>query len=883
MKFNTELPIYEKREEIINAVNNCDTVIISAETGSGKSSQVPQYLFSSGYNVIVTQPRRIACVSLADRVVEEMGSEYEKYVAYHTAFESTRTQDTKILFCTDGLQVAKGMKNLNNTVLVIDEVHEWNLNIETLVAWVKQFRLMGNNIKVVLMSATMEYDALKLYFGSAELITVKGRNYDVKMISAHPMDFNSIIREYIMDNKNILIFKEGKKEIGETIEDLKDEYGNLIEALPLHGELGISDQRLCFKSYPVPKIIVATNVAQTSITIPDIDVVIDNGMEKRIEADENGIEGLYTKNISKADCLQRAGRAGRTKNGVYVLCSTKSLNSREPYTVPEIQRLVIDKVVLKLISVNIDPLSIEFFHQPEINKLESSIESLKDLGALDANSNITNTGKRMIKMPVSVRSARMIIEAEKLGCVTEVIKAVAILETGSMVNFYADKNDWEKFSYSDFTTEGESDIIAELNIFNSIVKYRFENLQYKGKGLSKKNFYKAKDLVNKLTSVLTGLIDFNDCDSSKDNINRSIIAGILNNIYYNYGDSVLDQDRKSYKLSKNACCRYSSARFCFGFPKIITYKNRWGLDDELNIIDNVICVSNSMILSLFNKDEFNTVYDDDESKYDPHSNSFIVPYKVEFRGFTYDSGNKIVKEDDDMFPHYSKMYSNAMKQDSDTIIIGNSAYEIEDSWDGGYYIYLSNDTDVLLSDLKTVDYNGRKVCFCYYPMKNINLNIIRDKIKDNRLKKRLENEKKHLPNKSSLSLNVLLNEFIPAIKTVNVGEPLLHEELIYYVGLDAETGKISMKLFDTKESFEKSTNEALLFFMRKYIGSQFGDKNFIVKINGKKTETKKSIKAKELFHEYCEMALEDLSVSNFQEQFDFINSTFDECIESFTK
>lgn len=142
---NKNLHVYSKIEDIISAVENFDTVILTAETGSGKSTQVPQMLYENGYDVIVTQPRRIACISLADRVSEEMG-DLSYVVGYHTAFESNRTEDTKILFCTDGLQMAKGIRNVDNTILVLDEVHEWNLNIETLVAWIKKFRSEGNKL-----------------------------------------------------------------------------------------------------------------------------------------------------------------------------------------------------------------------------------------------------------------------------------------------------------------------------------------------------------------------------------------------------------------------------------------------------------------------------------------------------------------------------------------------------------------------------------------------------------------------------------------------------------------------------------------------------------------------------------------------------------------
>ena len=511
---NNKLPITQKRNEIVNAVKNSDTVIITAETGSGKSTQIPQYLYEAGYEVIVTQPRRIACTTLADIVAEEMG-ENGKVVAYHTSFESNRTPDTKILFCTDGLQMAKGIKDSKNTVLIIDEVHEWNLNIETLVAWIKRFRKDGKRIKVVIMSATFEYEALNKFYGDCRYISVEGRNYDVEMITKSKYSFIDEIANAANNGKNVLAFVEGKKEIMDTIEELNK--NNIrAEILPLHGELGINEQRLCFRRYSLPKIIVSTNIAQTSVTIPDIDVVVDNGMEKRIEV-HDGIEGLFVNPISKADCLQRAGREKKKKNGRYILCSYYNLDDRAKFSTPEIQRLILDKVVLKLASAKIDALDIEFFHQPKIDNIINSINTLKLLGALDEDSNITDIGKKMIKMPVSARCSRMIIEAEKYGCVEKVIKAVSIIEIGSLINSKATKtNIWgndTKYEYSDFTKENKSDILAEIDIYDNIISHKYQDLSKSG--INKKNFFRVKELVEKLTSILSYEIEVTDIELFK--------------------------------------------------------------------------------------------------------------------------------------------------------------------------------------------------------------------------------------------------------------------------------------------------------------------------------------------------------------------------------
>ena len=278
---NTKLPIFDKKNEIVKSIEANDVTIITAETGSGKSTQVPQYLYEMGYEVICTQPRRIACVSLADRVSDEMQSE-GNVVGYHTAFESTRIDETKVLFCTDGLQMAKQVsnrkeKNVGKTALIIDEVHEWNLNIETLIAWVRNEKKVNNSeLKVVLMSATVDRENLYSYFNEVTtvgMVNVPNRNYEVtwnKSGNYHTGEEIQIAMKCIEEGKNVLVFQPGKKEIYDFIKALKDmlrfEGGADCVVLPMYGELGISEQKACFRGYDCPKVVVATNIAQTSIT-----------------------------------------------------------------------------------------------------------------------------------------------------------------------------------------------------------------------------------------------------------------------------------------------------------------------------------------------------------------------------------------------------------------------------------------------------------------------------------------------------------------------------------------------------------------------------------------------------------------------------------------
>ena len=412
------LPIAEYKENIIEAVRDHAFTIITAETGSGKSTQVPQYLAEYYNQVVVTEPRIMAAKTLAKRVAEEMGATLGNEVGYKTGYDKCSSPDSKILYCTDGLQLIRTIFNENHkkeNVLIIDEVHEWNLNIETLIAWCKHMKDVWKT-KVVVMSATMDMIALADFFGEdVVVLSIPGTLYDVSVEERRAFEIVDTIIENIYDNKNILVFVSGKREIANVIKELEI-FDLNATVLPLHGEMEWDDQKKCFEEYPNSKVIVATNVAQTSLTIPDIDVVVDTG-EARISETNDGIQGLFLRPISRADILQRKGRAGRTKNGKYILCSSTPISDRPEFTIPEIQRSILDRVVLQLAAIGLDAEELEFFHQPDKQAILNAKNEVTVIGALSDNK-VTELGYKIVKIPVSVQFARMIVEAEKYG-VTE--------------------------------------------------------------------------------------------------------------------------------------------------------------------------------------------------------------------------------------------------------------------------------------------------------------------------------------------------------------------------------------------------------------------------------------------------------------------------------
>jgi HrpA-like RNA helicase len=478
-----ELPVDEYKEQIIASVDNNDEVIISAETGAGKSTRVPQFLCNAGYNVIVTQPRRIAAITLAKHVAREMNTSLWDGVGYHIWWwnmEDKRfSEQTGIKFCTDWLQliqqlVAKPKHVLDDreTVLVIDEVHERNQNIEILLAWVKKEKQLGRKIKIVIMSATIESNELSDFFAEKDIeeeqnkivpvIDVPGRLFPIQEETWEYWEIDTIVDWLVNEGKNTLIFQPGKQEINDCISGLQQKIWDKAIILPLHGELTVEEQEKIFASYDIPVIVVATNVAQTSITIPYINAVVDTWLEKRIEIID-GVESLIVWYVSKADCKQRAWRAGRCWPWQYIYCWPKNRNDLREYPTPEIQRTRLDLNYLRIFAKTWYAMEdLSFVHQPKNQDIQQAKITLQKLWAIDKDNNITSLWKKVVELPVDVHEWCMIVQACKEWVLDDVLKIAAIKEQWWIL--FADK----EWTYSPPTSikNDKSDLISHLNLFN---------------------------------------------------------------------------------------------------------------------------------------------------------------------------------------------------------------------------------------------------------------------------------------------------------------------------------------------------------------------------------------------------------------------------------
>lgn len=614
-------PVEARKDDIIRSVNQNPVTIISAETGAGKSTQIPQYLCNAGYKVSVTVPSRTAATSLAKRVSEELNSEIGNIVGYQTAYEHSYSNNTRILYTTEGLQLIKELYNTSDSegrVLIIDEAQKYGINIETLLAWVHKVLLDGSNLKIVVMSAQVSLDSLSKYLFNAPIIRVDGKMYDIEVKERTSSSFVSSIIELATEGRNVLAFVPGKREIEKTIAELNSKNVN-ASIFPLHADLTITEQQLVFNASFNTKIVVATNVAQSSITIPDIDAVVDTGLERSINL-VGGIETLTVGNISYSDYIQRKGRAGRTKPGVYIWCNDMRLRELKPESTPDIYSNRIDQILLRLAAIGVDIRDIDFFHNPPIQRIETSINTLKLLGALDQDSKITEIGKIMVLLPVSVQYSRMIVEAEKRGVLADVATIAAIQECGGIKSY--------KARYNAFLSKYNCDLIADLECFTQVKDRNAHNQSDAFVGVSERNYYRVLELRSRLFDILIKIYGDVSSTGNPNEILKSCVSGFVEHLYVksenHWYRSCHDQQRRKLNLYSAAL----QSNLIMGLPKNLDSILPDGSTQTIYIISSAIMVT-EQILKEVAPHLFREV---SQSKFNYISNSYIKHISTYFNG-----------------------------------------------------------------------------------------------------------------------------------------------------------------------------------------------------------------------------------------------------------
>jgi ATP-dependent helicase HrpA len=629
---NQSLPIAGFKSVIMDAVKGNPVTIITAETGAGKSTQVPQYLLEEGCDIVVTQPRRLAARTVAERVAYEYGCELGETVGFRTAYERADSPATRCLFVTDGLALVRELMGAGrHQILVLDEVHEWNLNLEVLVAWVRKRLAEGANFKVVLMSATLEDEKLSNFFGGAPIISVPGRLFPVTDEKPQGRELVMDVERLLRAGRNVLVFQPGKREIGETIsalENLQKTSGLNAEILPLHGELESSDQRKCFAHYARPKVVVSTNVAQTSVTIDDIDAVVDSGMERRIEV-VDGVEGLYLKPISVADSSQRKGRAGRCKPGIYIDWCASS--DRLEFPKAEILRSRLDQTVLRLAEAGFDMEELEFFHQPAKTEIHDAKRALHALGCLGQNGTATKIGHQVAKLPVSVQFGRMLVEADRLGVVDDVLTAAAILEQGDITMRPRDKYEepaWRKLCMGEET----SDILAQLTVWKQAE--RMNKGQMLDNGVFAKAYFQAKEKRRHLADALRGKVREFRSSGKRDDILRAVCAGMVDHLYQRQYGSWKNGDGQERELAKESVVR--GGDWLVGMPFDLQIKTKRGGMMTLRLVRMATKVDPTWLVEI--APQLVKIETGLSPAYDPNQDVCVSTARTNFNG-------QVVKED----------------------------------------------------------------------------------------------------------------------------------------------------------------------------------------------------------------------------------------------
>ncbi|WP_104984377.1 ATP-dependent RNA helicase HrpA [Sorangium cellulosum] len=447
VRFPEELPISARVLDIARAIEANPVVIVAGETGSGKTTQLPKICLAMGRGLSarigVTQPRRIAATSVAARVAKELGVELGKEVGYKIRFSDRTSSATYVKYMTDGIVLAEiqgDPRLLAYDTLIIDEAHERSLNIDFLLGYLKKLLPKRPDLRVIISSATLETDRFASYFGGAPVIEVSGRTYPVEVIHREPEGGEAEVADAVANTVeeitsidprgDILVFLPGEREIHDTMAELERHGLPHTTLLPLYGRLPQGDQQRVFQSLPGRRIVLATNVAETSLTIPGIVYVVDSGLARvNRYSPRTGVTQLQIEPISRASADQRKGRAGRVQSGVcFRLYPEQDYQARPAYTDPEILRVGLSGVILQMKALGLGDIEdFPFLDAPSKRAVDEGYRVLEELGAIDESGALTDIGRKLARLPLDPRLGRMVLGGEREGALAEVLIIAAAL------------------------------------------------------------------------------------------------------------------------------------------------------------------------------------------------------------------------------------------------------------------------------------------------------------------------------------------------------------------------------------------------------------------------------------------------------------------------
>ena len=503
-EFDNTLPVHEKLEEIKKAIAENQVTIICGETGSGKTTQLPKICLELGRGAAGlighTQPRRLAARSVAERIAEELKSEIGSAVGYKVRFTDHTSRDACVKLMTDGILLAETQTDrylAAYDTIIIDEAHERSLNIDFLLGYLKQLLPRRPDLKVIITSATIDAERFSQHFNGAPVLEVSGRTYPVEILyrpltSKDEDDAEVELTDAIVDaadelaqhgEGDILVFLPGEREIREAAEALrKSTLRRNDEILPLFARLSHAEQHKIFHpSGAKRRIVLATNVAETSLTVPGIKYVIDTGLArvKRYSARAK-VEQLHVEKISQAAARQRSGRCGRVSAGVCIrLFSEEDFNSRPEFTDPEIVRSNLAAVILRMAALKLgDVAAFPFLEAPDQRYINDGFQVLLELGAVNEHNGLTKLGEQMAHLPIDPKIARILLAAKKHDCMAEILVIASALSIQDPRERPLEARDAAAKAHERFTDK-QSDFLAYLNIWDSFQRERDKGLSNK--------------------------------------------------------------------------------------------------------------------------------------------------------------------------------------------------------------------------------------------------------------------------------------------------------------------------------------------------------------------------------------------------------------------
>ncbi|HWT92472.1 MAG TPA: ATP-dependent RNA helicase HrpA [Solirubrobacteraceae bacterium] len=562
-----QLPVAARRDELLSTIRDNQVVVVAGETGSGKTTQLPKICLELGRGVrgLIghTQPRRLAARTVAERIADELDVQLGAAVGYAVRFSDRTRDDTLIRLMTDGLLLAEIQHDRllrRYDTIIVDEAHERSLNIDFLLGYLHRILPKRPDLKLIITSATIETARFSEHFFDAPVVEVSGRTFPVEVRYRPTVDpddpegeerdqieaIGDAVEELATESDpthpgDVLVFLSGEREIRDTAEALTGRFRDQLEILPLYARLATADQQKIFRRGKGGRrrVVLATNVAETSLTVPGIKYVVDPGFARisRYSA-RLKVQRLPIERVSQASANQRKGRSGRTSPGIAIrLYSEEDFDARPEFTDPEILRTSLAAVILQMASLGLGEIEeFPFLDPPDKRQVRDGINLLSELGAIDAQRGLTPLGRRLARLPVDPRMGRMVLEADRLGCADEVITIAAALSIQDPRERPAEKAAQADQLHARFKDE-TSDFLAYLNLWR--------HLRERQKELNKSQFRKEtkaeflhfmrirewQDLAAQLrTSAKAAGVTINQLPAEPPFIHQALLAGLLSHV-----------------------------------------------------------------------------------------------------------------------------------------------------------------------------------------------------------------------------------------------------------------------------------------------------------------------------------------------------------------